>query len=91
MEAYEAGGSFITFFLPPVTTVLALSIYRQRKVLQAYHPHRRRDADSSIVAIASTIFLSRFGLEDRGALPASKSVTAAVAVALTDRLGGFPP
>ena len=27
LEAYEAGGSFITFFLPPVTTVLALSIY----------------------------------------------------------------
>ncbi|HNZ94936.1 MAG TPA: LrgB family protein [Sphaerochaeta sp.] len=93
LEAYEAGGSFITFFLPPVTTVLALSIYRQRKVLQAYLiPIGAGTLTGSIVAVASTIFLSRaFGLEEIVVRSlASKSVTAAVAVALTDRLGGIP-
>ncbi|HQB54395.1 MAG TPA: LrgB family protein [Sphaerochaeta sp.] len=93
LESYEAGGSFISFFLPPVTAVLALSVYRQRKILRAYLiPIGAGTLAGSIVAVVSTIFFSRlFGLEEIVVRSlASKSVTAAVAVALTDRLGGVP-
>jgi len=62
LEAYEAGGSFITFFLPPVATVLALSIYRQRKILRAYLiPSARGTLAGSIVAVASTVITGMAG------------------------------
>ncbi len=93
LETYEVGGSFITFFLPPVTVVLALSIYRQRSVLQSYVlPIGVGTLVGSIVAIGSTILLSRIlGLDEVMIRSlSSKSVTTAVAVALTEQHGGVP-
>jgi len=93
LEAYELGGSILTFFFPLVTVVLALSIYRQRAVLKEYFiPIAIGTLVGSIVAISSAILSSRLlGLDELIVRSlASKSVTTPVSVALTQQLGGLP-
>ena len=92
-EYFEEGASFILMFLAPVTAVLALTIYRQRKVLMAsFFPVVIGTLVGSIAAMGSVLVLSRLlGLNE--AIIASllpKSVTTAVAIALSEQMGGLP-
>ena len=65
-DSYNVGGSIITLFLAPATTVLAYSIYLQLKVLKKYWlPILVGCLTSCIVSIGSTIGLCKlFGLDD---------------------------
>lgn len=92
-EYFEEGASFILMFLAPVTAVLALTVYRQRKVLMAtFFPIVIGTLVGSIAAMGSVLALSRLlGLDERiiaSLIP--KSVTTAVAIALADQMGGLP-
>ena len=92
-EYFEEGASFILMFLAPVTAVLALTIYRQREVLMAsFFPVVIGTLVGSIAAMGSVLVLSRLlGLNE--AIIASllpKSVTTAVAIALSEQMGGLP-
>ncbi|HAP57675.1 MAG TPA: hypothetical protein DCR02_07810, partial [Sphaerochaeta sp.] len=93
VEAYEEGSSFILMFLSPVTAVLALTIYRQRKTLMSnFFPVLLGTLAGSLAALA-TIRGSCYLLGlDRTILASllSKSVTTPVAIALTEQFGGIP-
>ena len=86
------GGSIITLFLAPATTVLAYSIYLQLKVLKKYWlPILVGCLTSCIVSIGSTIGLCKlFGLDNtltNSLIP--RSVTTPIAMSVSEKLGGI--
>ncbi len=93
VEVYEEGSSFILMFLAPVTAVLALTIYRQRKTLMgSFLPVLLGTLAGAVAALATVrISCDLLGL-DRTILASllSKSVTTPVAIALTEQFGGIP-
>jgi len=93
-ENYQVGGSIIELFLIPATAVLALKIYTQLPVLKKnLLPVLIGAAVGSAVSIVCVLVLCRlFGLDET--LTASllpKSVTAAIALPLSEQLGGIAP
>ncbi len=93
LESYEKGSSIINMFLLPVTSVLALSIYRQRKILmQAFFPIVLGTFAGAVAALTSILVMCRLmGLDQQviGSL-LSKSVTTPIAIAITQQFGGVP-
>lgn len=91
-SAYEAGGSLISMMLGPVTAVLALNIYEQRKLLREYFlPVLAGCVVGCLVSVGSILLLCRLFTVD-GAIAASllpKSVTTAIAVAISESGGGI--
>ncbi|MCI8423955.1 MAG: LrgB family protein [Lawsonibacter sp.] len=90
---YEAGGSIIHLMLTPVTAVLALNIYNQRKLLGRYFlPVVAGCLAGSLTSVVSVVLLCRLLAVDSmitaSILP--KSVTTAIAVAIADSQGGLP-
>jgi len=88
-ENYMKGGSVIHAFLGPVTVVLALPLYRQRRLLIAYKYSIIGGIISGVAsAIISVVILSRlFGLNDlleRSLIP--HSVTTPIGISLTNML-----
>ena len=78
-DSYNVGGSIITLFLAPATTVLAYSIYLQLKVLKKYWlPILVGCLTSCIVSIGSTIGLCKLC-----------SVTTPIAMSVSEKLGGI--
>ena len=92
-SSYNVGGSVITLFLGPSTTVLAYSIYMQLEVLKKYWlPVLIGCAVSCMVSMGSVIGLCKlFGLDDSltGSL-VPKSVTTPIAMSVSEKLGGVP-
>ena len=91
-DAYNVGGSIITLFLAPATTVLAYSIYLQLKVLKKYWlPILVGCLTSCIVSIGSTIGLCKLcGLDNtltNSLIP--RSVTTPIAMSVSEKLGGI--
>lgn len=91
--SYKNGGDIITMFVAPATAVLGYSIYRQIVILKKYFlPILAGCFVGSITSIGSVYFLCKlFHLED--ALTASlfpKSVTTAIAIEISEQLGGIP-
>ncbi|NMA22747.1 MAG: LrgB family protein [Spirochaetales bacterium] len=91
-QYFEEGASFIQMFLAPVTAVLAVTIYRQRKVLlNDFLPIVLGTFVGALSAMGSVLLLCRIlGLDQvitASLLP--KSVTTAVAIALAEDLGGL--
>ena len=89
---YARGGDFIGMFLTPVTTILAVSIYRERTtVRKKFIPILAGTVAGSITSLATILLLSRLlGLDDSltySLLP--KSVTTPIAVAISENLGGI--
>jgi predicted murein hydrolase (TIGR00659 family) len=92
-ETYFAGAQFVHFLLGPATVALAIPLYRQLDRV-------RRQALSlvaSIVAGSLTAALSAVAIgwllgasDDALIALAPKSVTAPVAMAITERIGGLP-
>ena len=91
-EDYNQGGSFITLMLGPVTAVLALNVYNQRKLLGRYFIHVVVGClVGCVVSVGSILLLCRLlAVEESVAaslLP--KSVTTAIAVAVSESGGGI--
>ena len=91
-SVYSSGGDFIGMFLTPVTTVLAVSIYRQREIVKSHFlPILVGTLVGSVVSVIAVVSLSAaFGIADElkySLIP--KSVTTPIAVAITDSLGGI--
>lgn len=89
---YNQGGDIIKLMLGPVTAVLALNIYDERKVLKEYFfPVLAGCLVGSMASLGSVLLLCRlFALEDM--LTASllpKSVTTAIAVGIAESQGGM--
>ena len=88
LEKYNIGGDFIKLMLGPVTAVLALNIYRQRKILRE---HFLPVLAGSVVSLLSVLALCQvFQMEDlltASLLP--KSVTTAIAVGIAESRGGI--
>ena len=90
-EQYMIGGTFIKMMLGPVTAVLALNIYNQRKVLGEYFvPVLVGCFVGSMVSLGSILLLCHvFALD--AALTASlmpKSCTTAIAIGIAESHGG---
>lgn len=88
---YNQGGDIIKLMLGPVTVVLALNIYDERKVLKEYFfPVLAGCLVGSAASLASVLLLCRvFNLDEM--LTASllpKSVTTAIAVGIAESQGG---
>lgn len=93
MEQYNRGGDLIKLMLGPVTAVLALNIYDQRRALKEYFvPVLVGCLVGSLASLGGVLLLCRlFALEE--VLTASllpKSVTTAIAVGIAESRGGIP-
>lgn len=92
LEQYNLGGDMIKLMLGPVTAVLALNIYQQRKVLGQYFlPVLAGCLAGSLASLGSVLLLCRlFAMENSltvSLLP--KSVTTAIAVGIAESRGGI--
>jgi predicted murein hydrolase (TIGR00659 family) len=88
---YFEGAQFIHFLLGPATVALGIPLYQNRQlVLRAILPMACALLAGSVTALVSAVLIARF----LGASPmivvsiAPKSVTAAVAMGISARLGG---
>ncbi|MDD5953523.1 MAG: LrgB family protein [Oscillospiraceae bacterium] len=92
-ESYSVGGDIITMFLTPATAVLAYSIYQQIAALKKYWlPILAGCLAGALTSVFSVFGLCKlFGLSEQ--LTASllpKSVTTAIALDVSESLGGIP-
>lgn len=90
-ETYNHGGTIISMFVAPATTVLGYSIYKQIVVLKKYFlPILAGCLVGSFTSILSVYFLCKaFHLDQTlfaSLLP--KSVTTAIAIEISEQLGG---
>ena len=91
-SAYNSGGSFINMFLGPITALLAYSIYRKRKLVgEHFASIIAGTVAGSLTSIITIVLMAKFmGLDETlsySLLP--KSVTAPIAVAISESLGGI--
>jgi predicted murein hydrolase (TIGR00659 family) len=92
-RTYFEGAQFIHFLLGPATVALAVPLYRHWPTVRAnIRPMAVSLVAGSAVAIVSTIVLARmFGLPEDVLLSlAPRSVTAPVAMGISERIGGLP-
>jgi putative effector of murein hydrolase len=94
LEQYNKGASVVQVFLAPATCAIALSIYRQRKILKAYFiPVITGCVVSSGVSIGLSFVLGKmFGLDEvitNSLVPSS--VTSAIAIDVAEQLNGIVP
>ena len=91
-SAYNSGGSFINMFLGPITALLAYAIYRKRKLVGKHFASIiAGTVAGSITSIITIVLMAKLmGLDETlsySLLP--KSVTAPIAVAISESLGGI--
>ena len=90
--AYDLGGSIITLMLGPVTAVLALNVYHQRTLLREYFwPVLAGCLAGTLTSVGSILLMCPLLALD-ASITASllpKSVTTAIAVAISDAGGGI--
>ncbi len=94
LEDFQQGGDIISMFLAPATVALALSVYRQIKILKKYFvPLIVGCFAGCITSISSIYFLCRLFKLDEKILVSmlSKSVTTPIAMEITNQLGGIAP
>ncbi|ACK51914.1 LrgB family protein [Methylocella silvestris BL2] len=92
-KVYFNGAQFVHFLLGPATVALAVPLYRNWPLVRRYLlPMAAALLVGSATALASTLTIAlAFGLpRDILASLAPKSVTAAVAMAISEQLGGVP-
>ena len=92
-EDYALGGDLMAMMLGPVTAVLALNIYNQRKLLGRYFlPVFTGCLVGTITSIGLVLFLCHL-LAVESSITAAllpKSVTTAIALAISESRGGIP-
>ncbi|MEN8139034.1 MAG: LrgB family protein [Bacteroidota bacterium] len=89
-ESYKAGGDLIHMFLGPITVLLAVPLYQNRRYLKKYSKAIMSGiVVGSISALVSVIVFSKiFGLDEyimRSIL--GRSVTTPIGIAISDMLG----
>lgn len=92
LDQYMVGGNLIGMFLSPATAVLAVSIYRQKAVLQQYFwPLTTGCLVGSIISMTSVVLICRlFDVEkavEAALIP--KSVTTAIAIEIARSRDGI--
>ncbi len=92
-QDYFKGSQYIHFILGPATVALAIPMYQQiSKIKKLWLPIAVTMISGVSVAALSSIFISRFlgaSLETQMSL-APKSVTAPVAMGISEKIGGLP-
>ena len=90
-SAYKVGGDIVTTMLAPATAVLALNIYNQRKLLGKYFlPVVVGCSVGTLTSLATITLLCKL-MAVNSVITASlfpKSVTTAIAVAISENRGG---
>lgn len=92
-QSYFEGAQFIHFLLGPATVALAVPLYENRRlVLRSLLPMTAALICGSVVACVSAVAIAGFFGASRVALVsiAPKSVTAGVAMSISEGLGGDP-
>jgi predicted murein hydrolase (TIGR00659 family) len=91
-ENYCEGGDIITMMLTPATAVIALSVYRQRKLLREHYIAIIVGTGMGSLASISSIYLLGTFLKVDAQTIASllpKSVTTPIAMAISTSIGGM--
>jgi predicted murein hydrolase (TIGR00659 family) len=92
-QDYFAGGQYVHFLLGPATVALAVPLYRQfSKVRDLWLPLSITLLAGVIIGALSSIYIARLlGASAQTQLSlAPKSVTAPVAMGISDKIGGLP-
>lgn len=92
-QEYFEGAQFVHFLLGPATVALAIPLYQHRRaVLHAMLPMAAALLCGSLAALVSAVLVARaFGVPTEVLVAlAPKSVTAGVAMAISQGLGGDP-
>lgn len=92
-EAYFEGGQFVHFLLGPATVALAVPLYQQfSKLKKVWLPVTIALVSGVTIAALSSVFIARlFGASLQTQLSlAPKSVTAPVAMGISEKIGGLP-
>lgn len=92
LEWYENGGDLIDMFLSPATTVLALTIYRQRELVRRHLLAIAAGTLAGCITSITTVYamcrlLSLDEIVTVSLLP--KSITTPMAIAVSQSLGGI--
>ncbi len=91
-ETYNIGAKYISYFLTPTTVCLAIPLYKQIKVLKKNVIGILSGILAGVIANAAVIVLLTkiFKMNNElGTSLLSKSITAPIAIGLTDELGGI--
>ena len=92
-EAYFEGGQFVHFLLGPATVALAIPLYQQLpKLKKLWLPVFITILSGATIAALSSIYIAELlgaSLQTQLSL-APKSVTAPVAMAISEQIGGLP-
>ena len=90
---YLQGSSMLTLMLSPVTAVLALNVYNQRRLLGEYFlPVIVGCLVGTLTSVGSVLLLCKLMAVNASMTSAllPKSVTTAIAIAISENLGGIP-
>ncbi|MCB1757110.1 MAG: LrgB family protein [Gammaproteobacteria bacterium] len=92
-EAYFDGAQFVHFLLGPATVALAVPLYRQfSRLRQMWLPVLVAIVAGVVIGSLSAVFIARLlgaSLQTQLSL-APKSVTAPIAMGISERIGGLP-
>lgn len=91
-ETYNIGAKYISYFLTPTTVCLAIPLYKEIKVLRKNIIGILSGIVAGVLANAFVIVLFTILLNMKNELGTSllaKSITAPIAIVLTDELGGI--
>lgn len=92
-DDYNAGGSYIDFWLKPAVVALGVPLYKQLSVIRKQLlPIFFAEVAGCVAGIISVVLLAEaFGASRQVALSlASKSVTTPIAMEVTESIGGIP-
>ena len=92
-KTYFDGAQFVHFLLGPATVALGVPLYKNFAIVwKNALPMTAALAVGAVVAIVSSVMIASWGHAPREALIslAPKSVTAGVAMAVSEKLGGLP-
>ena len=92
-ETYDRGASYLTYFLTPATVCLAVPLYRQFQVLKSNWKAILLGIFAGCVSCMVIIVAVALVISFEGALTASilpKSITTAIAIGLSEEMGGMP-
>lgn len=90
-SSYAKGGDILSMFLGPLTAILGLSIYRQRKMVKSHLlPIIVGTTVGSLTSLLTIVLLSRLLYVEEGLMYSllPKSVTTPIALAISSAKGG---
>lgn len=92
LETYKNGGQFLSLFVTPATVALAIKLEQNFVYLKKYYPAILTGIFSGV--IFHTIMIYAFSMlfkfeQEMGATLIPKSITTAIAVGVSDSLGGI--